>query len=312
MRTLKRMPAPAPAPTFTAGPAAKPARRADPAPSRVAYRLHRLWLTPRFRLAMRLVAPLLLTFLAGAWYLSDDGRRGAISASMADLRRSVAERPEFMIKLMAIDGASPEVEALIRDTFPVDFPISSFELDLEVMQAEIADFDQLESAALRIRPGGVLQVSVTERKPAVVWRSPNGLVLLDAAGNRIADLAHRTQRPDLPLIAGRGAEGRVGEALALIRASGPLAARLRGIVLVGQRRWDLVLSGGQRVALPEQDPQTALQQVIALDQAQDLLGRAVTQVDMRNPLRPTLRLAPEAAEAMHRIKAAELGETRHE
>lgn len=282
----------------------------DPAPSRVAYRMQRLWLTPLFRQLTRIGAPLAISLLAGFWYFGDDDRRLAVSAGMMDIRRSVETRPEFMVQLVAIDGASPAVERLIREDFPLDLPISSFDLDLELMQAEIAELDMIERADLRIRPGGVLEIALQERVPAVVWRSRAGLVLLDRHGNQIRDVQGRTLRADLPLLAGDGAEDHVPEALALMRAAGPITTRLRGLVRVGQRRWDIALTRDQYILLPEADPVSALQQVMALDQAQDLLARDLTVIDMRNPLRPTLRMAPMAQTEMRRIKAFELGEPR--
>ena len=283
--------------------------RRDPAPSRIAYKLHRLWLTPMFRTGLlRIALPLLLSFALAYGYLGDPARRGAIYALITDLRQSVKSRPEFMVRLVSIEGASPEVAELIRTRFPLELPVSSFDLDLEVLQAEIAELDALESAALRIRPGGVLEIAVLQRRPAAIWREGESLVLLDRAGNRTGTLASRAQRPELPLLAGAGARDRVEEALALTRAARPIAARLRGLVRIGQRRWDLVLEGGVTIRLPEQDPIPALAQVIALDEAQDLLARAILSVDMRNPLRPTIRLAPGARAEMRRIKAIEMGE----
>lgn len=284
------------------------APRRDPAPSRMAYKLHRLWLTPLFRLSLRVFVPLAFVFVAAYSYLGDPVRQGAIAASIMDLRAALKTRPEFMVRLVAIDGASPEVGQLIRDTFPLDLPKSSFDLDLELLQAEIGELDMIESAALRIRPGGVLEISVQQRQPAAIWRSHAGLALLDLQGNQIASIERRDQRLDLPLLAGAGAQDHVGEALALMRAARPIASRLRGLVRIGQRRWDVVLSGNVIIRLPEDNPIPALSQVIALDQAQELLARAVVSVDMRNPLRPTVRMAPEATAQMRRIKAIELGD----
>jgi cell division protein FtsQ len=108
-------------------------------------------------------------------------------------------------------------------------------------------------------------------------------------------------RSDLPLIAGEGADRVVGEALTLLRAAGPLMPRLRGIVRVGERRWDMVLDNDQTIMLPEVAPFPALAQVIALNQTQDLLTRDVRAVDMRNPNRPTLRVSENAHEELRRI-----------
>jgi cell division protein FtsQ len=111
---------------------------------------------------------------------------------------------------------------------------------------------------------------------------------------RVARIFGRADRPDLPIIAGEGADEAVPEALELIAAAGPLAARLRGLVRMGERRWDVVLDRDQRILLPEGDAVRALERVIALDKAEQLLNRDVLAVDLRNAARPVLRLAPPA------------------
>ncbi|SPH17001.1 Cell division protein FtsQ [Defluviimonas aquaemixtae] len=265
--------------------------RRDPAPSRLAYRIERLWLTPAFRLAMRAGVPFVLALSVAGGYLADEDRRAAIGTKIADTRQNIEERPEFMVSLMAIDGASDPVANAIRSMVPVDLPESSFRLDLEAMRATIAQIDAVASAELRIRKGGILQVTVTEREPAILWRGARGLEMLDAKGHRVATLLDRAARPDLPVIAGEGADDHVPEALEILAAAQPVGDRIRGLVRLGDRRWDVVLDRDQRILLPEIDPVTALQAVIALNTAQDVLGRDLTSIDMRNPDRPTVRLA---------------------
>jgi len=285
--------------------AAQPKR--DPAPSRVAYKAHRLWLTPFVRQLARVGIPVFVVTMATGWYLSNPTHRFAIVEKAQQVRRTVEERPEFMVKLMAVEGASPVVDDAIRQLLPVNFPISSFDLDLEDMQAKVAVLDVIERVDIRIRPGGVLEVAVTERQPAVLWRAASTLEMLDATGHRVASISARAGRADLPLLAGVGAQDHVDEALALIAAARPLAQNMRGLVRMGERRWDIVLERDQRIMLPEQNPVQALEQVLALNQAQDLLARDLTVIDMRNPARPTLRLADPAVEELRRIKGLELG-----
>lgn len=279
--------------------------RRDPAPSRLAYRAERLWLTPAFRKAVRLGLPSALVLGALAFWLGDGARRAALQQNLAELRESVENRPEFMVGLMAIDGASEPVAAAIRGMLPVTLPASSFRLDLEALRATIAQIDAVAAAELRIRKGGVLQVTVRERVPAVLWRRGEALEMLDASGHRVATLLDRAARPDLPVIAGEGAERQVAEALAILEAAGPIRARLRGLVRVGERRWDLVLDRDQRILLPERDPVAAVRRVIALDQAEDMLGRDLVVVDLRNENRPTIRLAaPGAGETEGEMKVS--------
>lgn len=302
-------------PDFDFGAASDPAasgsrRRArrDPAPSRLAYRLNRLWLTPLFRTVLRVGVPAYLLVFALGVVISDEARREAIAGAWSDAWAIIEARPEFRVTGMTVAGASPPVEAALRAMGPESFPVSSFQIELDALRASFEALDAVASANLRITAEGTLSVDVQEREPAVVWRSPEGLELLDAQGYRVARLRRRAARADLPLIGGEGADRAVPEALALIALADPLGARLRGLVRVGERRWDAVLTDGRRIQLPAQGASNALERVIALDQSQEILQRDVAVVDMRLPGRPTVRMNEEALVELRRIRALERGE----
>ena len=282
--------------------------KADPAPSRLRYRLHRLMLTPMFRLMLRVGIPFCLSAGATLAYLSDEERRDDIVLWFADMRATIEQRPEFMVDLMAIDGASTTVAEDIREVVPIDFPISSFDLNLDEIRETVAGLDPVKRAAVRIRPGGVLQVDVSERTPIVVWRTRDGLELLDETGTLVGELAARGLRPELPLIAGKGADAHVREAIDLLATAAPLNDRIRGLQRVGERRWNLILDPDLQVMLPEQNPAQALQRVLAMNRAMDLLQRDLSVVDMRNPDRPTLRMTDNAMRELWRIRQIQVGD----
>jgi cell division protein FtsQ len=276
--------------------------RRDPAPSRWAYRMNRLWLRPMVRTVVRVGLPAFaVTFALGLW-LSDDARRAALSEGIASFSEQVKNRPEFMVSLLSVEGASPIVAETVRATIAVPLPQSSLDLDLDAARARVEAIGAVKSVLLRVQPGGVLQVKVTEREPAVVWRGPQGLILLDAQGHRIAALLERSERADLPLIAGEGADEAVPEALHLLATAAPIRARLRGLVRMGERRWDLVLDRNQRILLPAAAADLALERLLAFDAAQGLLKRDITAVDLRLPDRPALRLAPYALTELRRAQ----------
>ncbi len=260
--------------------------------------MHRLWLTPIYRAFFKVGLPAFALALSVGLYLSDDIRRAALSDKGTEIIRQIQERPEFRVNLMAVEGASPTLSQVVRMALPVDFPVSSFDLDLEAMRQTVTDLDAVASADLRIRAGGVLEVRISERVPTMVWRGPEGLELLDASGHSVVNISSRLDFPNLPVIAGEGAEAAVPEAQRLIEAAGPIAPRLRGLVRMGARRWDVVLDRGQRILLPEVGAVAALERVIALAEAEEMLDRDVTVIDMRYGARPTLRLSPEALETM--------------
>lgn len=282
--------------------------RRDPAPSRWAYRMQRLWLTPVFRaMLLRGLPAAAVVMLLGGWAL-DPARVGAARERIEALRTAIAARPEFSVRGLRISGAPPELAADIAEVLGLDFPVSSLDLDLAPLRESVEGLDAVARAELRVVAGGVLQLDVVARRPAVVWRRADGLELLDPLGHRISAISAREERPDLPLIAGEGAEAAVPEALALVRAARPLAARLRGLVRVGERRWDVVLDREQRILLPEAGAVAALEQVIALDEAQDLLARDVRLIDMRDPNRPVLRLSAHALRELDRLRSLGKGE----
>ena len=280
---------------------ALPLRR-DPAPSRWAYRMQRLWLTPLFRVTMRVGLPAFALALGVGIYLADADRRAAFGQSYTDIKTGVEQRPEFMVGFLAIDGASPALTDAVRAKVAQKLPISRFDLDLDALRNKAESLDAVASALVKVGAGGVLQITITERQPAFVWRSDGGLMLIDATGHRIAGLTERTDRADLPLIAGEGADKAVAEAAALLQAAGPLTPRLRGLLRISERRWNLILDRDQTVLLPAGNPIGALEALIALNQAEDLLARDVASIDLRNEHRPVLRLAPFALEELRRAQ----------
>ncbi len=282
-------------------------RASDPAPSRLSYRMQRWLLTPGVRLFLRAGVPFAVVFGLVSAYMADEGRRDGFNLAIDGIVRSVQERPEFMVNMMAIDGAGRSVSQDIREVVPLDFPISSFDLDLAAIRDTVVGLDPVKDASVRIRPGGVLEVDVTERVPFLVWRTRDGIELLDETGAHVSFLEARSDRPDLPLIAGDGAELHVQQAMAVLAAAEPLRDRVRGLVRVGQRRWDLVLDRDQKILLPEDNPVQALERVLTLSDAYEMLERDVAQVDMRLGQRPTLRMSQAALESWWQIKQLTTG-----
>ncbi|WP_299548317.1 cell division protein FtsQ/DivIB [uncultured Tateyamaria sp.] len=264
--------------------------------------MQRLMLTPGIRLMLRAGVPFVLSFGAATWWLSNPDTQAAIRATVAEARASIEQRPEFMVNLMAIDGADTKLSESIRTAVPLDFPISSFDLDPAAIRATVLEMPPVKEASVRIRPGGVLQVDITPRVPIAIWRRPEGLTLIDEAGALVRSVARRGLRPDLPVIAGEGAASHVDEAMKLIAAGAPLGDRMRGLVRLGDRRWDVVLDRNQRIMLPADGAVQALERVIALDGVDEVLKRDIARIDLRLEDRPTVRMTDNSTAEWRRIR----------
>jgi cell division protein FtsQ len=277
----------------------------DPAPSKWAYRKQRWLLTPYVRTFLVKGLPTLALLGGVALWFSHEPNRLALIGQLTHLREEFEARPEFRVSLARVEGASDDLAAAVRAKLALPLPMSSFDIDLDAARDRIEALDAVRKADLRVRSGGILQVVITERMPVAIWRTEDGLTLVDESGHRVAGLLSRADRPDLPLIAGEAADAATPEALDLMVAAGPLAPRVRGLVRIGERRWDLVLDREQRVLLPEQNPVQALERLLALDHAQDLMNRDILTVDLRSDHRPTLRLTPHALAEIRRAQGIE-------
>jgi cell division protein FtsQ len=289
-----------------AAPARKPRR--DPAPSRLRYRFDRLWLRPGVRRVVNIGLPGLAIILAGWTFIVQFDAKDRIIAGYETLREEVIHRPQFAVTRIDVPDVSADLAEQIRVAAFVPLPSNSLEVDVNAVRDRVEALGAVEKARVRVLTSGVIEIRATERAPVVVWRSDEGLMLLDQGGARVAEIDSRLRRVDLPLIAGAGAEEQVAEALALLAETGPVRERVRGLVRVGERRWDLVLDRDQSVLLPEQDPATALKHAMGLETGEKVFEREVTVIDLRDPRRPMLRLTPYGKDEMTRMRAQAAGE----
>lgn len=277
--------------------------RRDPAPSRLFYRLQRIWLTPLYRRLIGFGLPLAALAAGGHMLWSDPDVQAQITASLIRARESVERRPEFQVQFMRLQDVPDDLAVQVRQAADIKLPVSSFRLDLDDVKHRIEAIDAVKQASLYLRAGGVLEVVIEPRVPVVIWRGEKRLEMLDAGGTLAGYIDHRADRPDLPLIAGQGVGPHIAEALEIIDAAAPIADRMRGLVRIGDRRWDIVLDRGQRVMLPEKDAVRSVEHVMAMQMTQDVLSRDISVMDMRDFRRPILRLT-EAALEERRLRQA--------
>lgn len=275
----------------------RPLTTGQDGPSRLAYRLTRAWAQAWVRSLVTVYAPLTLLGLAGWAVVSTDRLRLAIEDEIGAVIEQVIARPEFAVRGVAIEGAAPGLEAVLRAVVGPVKGQSSLRLDLDALRQEIESLGEVASAALFFDPAGLLTIRVSERVPAALWRDPDGtLWVIDREGVTITGAGARINHPELPLMLGEGAPSRVDEIAPLMAAAPALVPRLRAFRRVGARRWDMVLDRDLTIQLPEAAPDRALAGVMGLHYGEELFARDLVTIDLRLPSRPALRLAPRAAE----------------
>ena len=273
-------------------------QKRSPGPSRIAYRLSRIWnKTWVRRTAVGL--PLALTALLAVRMAQDPAVRAFAEEQRRALIAALSQRPEFAIRGYRVSGASDALTRAIGEVVDLPPGASSLTLDVAAIQARIATMGAIRAARVKLGPDGLLLISVDERLPEALWRDLEGrLWLADRQGVVIGPAGPRAGHPSLPVVIGPGAQSAMAEALALFRAVPELHPRLRAFVRIGERRWDVVLDRDLRIMLPEQGAEAALARVMALHYGEELLDRDLAVIDMRLGARPTLRLTPEAMDVL--------------
>ena len=152
-----------------------------------------------------------------------------------------------------------------------------------------------DAAVLKLYPNR-LQITITERHAFALWQK-NGRLSVIAADGTVLEPFVENRYLGLPLVVGRDAERQAKDFLAVVDRYPDIRSALRASILVADRRWDLRLTNGIDVQLPESDVAAALDRLVGLDHDKKLLSRDITVVDLRLPDRVTVRLSDAAAAA---------------
>jgi cell division protein FtsQ len=274
------------------------------APQRVLLRGERsrraFWRLIRFNrpaprgLGLALAATLLIAVattgaIRGGKYQEFVAQQGAIGDILA-------RRLGFGVQTVKISGQSrlsePEVLALAGVTPKISLPF----FDVEAARARLEAAPLVSHASVRKLYPGEVVIDIEERTPVGLWQR-DGEVRTVAADGAVIDRLGDHSSSDLPFVVGEGANERLSEYLALLDASQELRAKIAAGVLIGGRRWNLKMTSGLDVKLPEADPAAAVATLVKLQRESRILDRDILWLDLRTPGRVFARLSVEAAAA---------------
>lgn len=264
-------------------------KKRDPAPSRLGYKFSRWMLSPFIKKSVFFGMPLIILLLPVFIFLKDQNNKNLVEEIVFDFYRKIIERPEFMLSALSIQGSSDSLNAEIREILGLNFPISSFDLDLADLRNRVLSLPPVETAEVRLEGGSILHVKVKEKVPALLLKDDTGIHVLNKNGDYIRPLLSTEYGSKLPVITGEGAQKAAAEAFILFSALYDKLDEVRGLVLVGGRRWNIVLKSGQVIMLPEKKSEQAVQKILILDKAEKILSRDIAVFDFRLPYRITLR-----------------------
>ncbi len=228
---------------------------------------------------------------AGVWALVADVPRRA-----ADGLATASAEAGFVVAQVRLEGVSNQSRLEVYEAVLDGGSDSMLTLDLDLIRARLIALPWVKDAEVRRRWPDRLDVRLVERRPAALWQHRGRVVLIDSEGVALpaADLKPFAA---LPLLVGADAPGQAPQLLKLVADHPPIAERLAAAVLVGGRRWDLRMTTGETIALPEGEAAaTALLRFADLDRGTPLLGRGFRRFDLRVPDRMIVRVETETGQ----------------
>lgn len=248
----------------------------------------------------------LMLALTGAVFFLGAGVAGAawLGSSLFDVREAFARAADGAaanvgfaideIEVSTIEGASaisPARAAEVRALIVPEGRQSILALNPADVKTRVESLDWVQGVRVRrLWPNDML-IEVERRQEYARWQEDGEISVIDANGERLlteraADHAH------LPLVVGQGAGPASPPMLAALESLPQVRTHLRALVRVGDRRWNVELTSGTTVALPEENPEAALAQLEQLQTEHALLDRPLAQIDMRVPNRVAIRVHP--------------------
>lgn len=225
-------------------------------------------------------------------------RSVAPGSTIASLRERLGGSTGFTglrIVHVVVQGRENTPEPLLLAALGVDIGSPILGFSVEAARQRIEGLTWVEEATVERRLPDTVVVALKERRPFAIWQNQNKYVLIDRAGQVVANQDAGRFKDKLPMVVGAGAPAGANSLLTTLDKYPTLSGRILAAVRVGERRWDLHLKNGIDVMLPEGHDVEALDRLMQLHRDHALLDRPLAVIDMRLPDRLVTRPRPESA-----------------
>ncbi len=190
----------------------------------------------------------------------------------------------FVVKQVDVMGEGRLNEADVRAAIGIYPGEYFFGADLERAQLRTESLPWVDRAVVRRLWPNRIVVQLVETQPYALWQKNGQFSLVSAKGEEIVKLEDVQSLPQgLKTLIGPNAPEYAASIEAFLEVYPDIWARTQSLVHMRSGRWDLYLSGGVKVKLPEIHIDAALQRLADLQQRTQILDRDLAAIDLRLP-----------------------------
>ncbi len=251
---------------------------------------------PRHRRLMLLCGGIgvaaMLAAAGGTWMLQS-GWIGRQWTTLAAVIGDQVADAGFVVRRVLAEGRGETTSSDVLRALEVRIGQPIFALDLDAARDRLERLPWVESATVERRLPDTLHVRLVEAEPLVLWQRQQKLYLVARSG-KVVESAAIERFADLLVVVGPDAPEHAAELLDMLASQPELRRHVTAAVRVGRRRWNLRLDDAIDVKLPEEGSDAAWLELARLEREFGLLARDLAVIDLREPARFVVRLAPSA------------------
>ena len=214
-----------------------------------------------------------------------------ITASLIDLTVDAG----LEVQEVLVEGRNETDRAAVMAAIQVKRGDPIMKFDPEAARAGLERLRWVATATVERRLPDTVFVKLDERRPMALWQRDGKLALIDRDGEVLTE-RELGRYNNLLQIIGADAPKHAQELLGHLGTVPALFKRVNAATRIGGRRWDLHLSNGVIVRLPESDIGGGLHHPADQEAKQPVLDRDIVAVDLRMPDRLVIQTSTTAAQ----------------
>ena len=228
------------------------------------------------------------TVAAGAVMVAAAAWMGGSLASIDERIQSgfdkIAGATGFTVANISVEGLGPGAKADILNAIGMEKGANMFRADPFLIKARLDKLDSVSQVSVMRQWPNEIWVIADERNPLALWQHDGEWHVVDQFGvafEHIEPQAHS----DLPRVVGVNGGEAAPALLDLLKYYPDFAENIETALRVGGRRWDLRMTSGLEISMPEDSGfAEALELVLKLDESTGILTGHAARIDARDPV----------------------------
>lgn len=237
-----------------------------------------------------------------AFYAATAAYIFALVGEPLQITQAMTSAAGFAINNVKVSGNAETSEIDILEKIGLDGTTSLMALDVVATRDALKTLPWILDAEVRKVYPDTVEIKLKEKTAFGIWQHGQSLSLIERDGKPIAALRDN-KFAHLPLFVGMDAGTGAEEIMRDLERWPAVKVRVKALMRVAGRRWDLKLDNGVVIKLPERDMDRAMAELDDFDGKQQVLERDILAIDLRLTDRMTVQLTPDAA--ARRKKAVE-------